>query len=278
MSGEKMLAFDGRCVPEPDDPPTVIDFNGTPFTEKAQGANCILYSVDLRQPFLDQIADAEEILGQIDSEPGVGVWLLPSVLHMHDLTVDQENHRAYQTLHSIHHAEHTGSPEEAALEDPPEDAEAEPEQHFMGRWVAAVDVDPKSKGFKDVTYIDLSNGYSALEYPNADQVPPEVLMSSFAHAHWVAADPKRKTVLVTGEHTGNLGVVETKEKKGFRLTQVVPISVSIPGCEPPVDETGAPVAPEPHVHGVQVDAKSGAAYVSDEGEDCFYESVTILKP
>lgn len=267
--GEALFAFDGDCVPTANEQPTA---------EKAQGENCILYSVDLRQPFVDQIADAEEILGQIDSEPGVGVWLLPSVLHMHDLTVDPESHRAYQTLHSIHHAEHTGSPEEAALEDPPEDAEAEPEQHFMGRWVASVDVNPRSKGFKEVRYIDLSNGYGALAYPNADEIPPEELMTSFVHAHWVAADPKRRTVLVTGEHTGNLGVVETKAQKGFGLAQVVPISIGIPGCEPPVDETGVPVTPEPHVHGVQIDPRSGEAYVSDEGEDCFYESVTILKP
>jgi 6-phosphogluconolactonase (cycloisomerase 2 family) len=148
----------------------------------------------------------------------------------------------------------------------------------MGRWVASVDVNPRSKGFKEVRYIDLSNGYGALAYPNADEIPPEELMTSFVHAHWVAADPKRRTVLVTGEHTGNLGVVETKAQKGFGLAQVVPISIGIPGCEPPVDETGAPVTPEPHVHGVQIDPRSGEAYVSDEGEDCFYESVTILKP
>lgn len=194
-----------------------------------------------------------------------------------DLTVDPVNHRAYQTLHSIHHAEHTGSPEEAALEDPVEGGDTEPAHHFMGRWVAAVNVDPRSRKFQRVTYIDLSNGYGALEYPNAEDVPADERLTSFVHAHWVAADPRRGTVLVTGEHTGNLGVVEA-QRHDFELEQVVPISISIPACEPAIDETGEAEAAEPHVHGVQVNRRTGAVYVSDEGEDCYYESVTILEP
>ena len=57
----------------------------------------------------------------------------------------------------------------------------------------------------------------------------------------------------------------------------------IPGCVrlPEVDEeTGEelPLGPaEPHVHGVNIQQRAGTVYVSDEGEDCFYESVTILK-
>ena len=39
-----------------------------------------------------------------------------------------------------------------------------------------------------------------------------------------------------------------------------------------------PETEEPHVHGVQINAQTGDTYVSDEGEHCFYESVTILKP
>jgi hypothetical protein len=275
--GEKMFAFDGNCVPQPNSPATTVKVKGAIVVEKAQGANCIAYAVDLRAPFLDQVPNAEEILAQADSDPGVGKTVLPSVLHMHDLTVDAVNHRAYQTVHSIHHAEHTGSPEEAALKNPRNVADAEPEHHFMGRWVAAVEVNPRSGQFKEVTYIDLSNGYGALEYPNAEDVPPDELLSSFVHAHWVAADPVRKTVLVSGEHTGNLGIVDLTDP-GLTLSQVVSISVPIPGCVPPVDETGAPEFEEPHVHGVQVNPQNGDVYVSDEGEHCFYESVTILKP
>jgi hypothetical protein len=272
-----MFAFYGGCVPKRNHPPTVVDYNGTPFVEKAQGENCIKYSVNLRQPFLDQVEDAAEILELADSDLGDATTVLPSVLHMHDLTVDPVNQRAYQTLHSIHHAEHTGSPEEAALEDPVEGGDAEPAHHFMGRWVAAVNVDPRSPKFQRVTYIDLSHGYGALDYPNVEDVPEEELLTSFVHAHWVAADPRRGTVLVTGEHTGNLGVVEAA-KHDFELEQVVPISISIPACEPPVDETGALEAEEPHVHGVQINGRTGTVYVSDEGEHCYYESVTILKP
>ncbi|HHH45777.1 MAG TPA: hypothetical protein ENK53_02065 [Thiotrichales bacterium] len=88
------------------------------------------------------------------------------------------------------------------------------------------------------------------------------------HAHFVAVDPFRGALLVTGEHTGNLGVVDTRSRN---LQQVVAISRPIPGCVADED-------PEPHVHGVNVQTITGRVYVSDEGEDCFYESVTILKP
>jgi len=298
--GEKMFAFDGACLPENNDPATIVDFNGEPFVEKAAGANCILYSVDLRQPFLEQIPDAEEIMAVADTDiteaikAGEEPTVLPSVVHMHDLTVDPVNHVAYQTLHSIHHAEHTGSPEEAALpdeeepatEEPPEGeepptTEVEPEHHFMGRWVAEVDVDPNSQTYQQVTYIDLSNGFGALGFPSSEDVPADSLLSSFVHAHWIAADPSRRTLVVSGEHTGNIGVVDMKAKKGVKLrtlTQVVPISVRIPGCEPPLDEAGNPEVEEPHVHGVQINPQTGDVHVSDEGEHCFYESVTILKP
>jgi hypothetical protein len=419
--GEKMFAFDGDCIPALNDPPTVVDYNGVPFTEKKYGENCILYSVDLRTPFLEQVDDAEEILARADADAEGD---LPSVLHMHDLTVDWLNHRAYQTLHSIHHAEHTGSPEEAALQaeaildlfgtweivspaaiagnyqtllqgwsvplaapvtasmqygdgaggnldgcapfaatsltglivlvdrgncnvsfkisnigaaggvigvvgllapqdvllffadggEPqtiagyvitqqdaqavkdqldiavpvvatfdlesgvlldPEEEEVEPEHHFMGRWVAEVDVDPSSPRFKQVTYIDLSNGFNALDFPNAEDVPEEELLTSFVHAHWVAVDPLRRSLLVSGEHTGNLGVVNARRRT---LDEVIPISRRIPGCVPELDEEGNPEFEEPHVHGVQIDRIRGTAYVSDEGEHCFYESVTVLSP
>jgi hypothetical protein len=280
--GELMFALRGDCVPKPNAKPTVVNFNGVPFVEKRSGRNCILYSVDLRKPFLKQIPEGKKALTIADSllEQELA---LPAVLYMHDLTVDDVNHIAYQTLHSIHHAAHTGSPEEAALieklseenngEEPPEVEEVP--HHFMARWVAAVDVNPRSKRFRKVTYIDLSNGQSVLDVPNADDVPPETPYEKrFVHAHWVAVDGKRENLLVTGEHTGNLGVVDTDDGD---LEQVIGITRSIPGCVPPVDEIGLPEAEEPHVHGVQVNPLNAIAYVTDEGEHCFYESVTVLE-
>ena len=78
----------------------------------------------------------------------------------------------------------------------------------------------------------------------------------------------------------NLGVVEIEDEwhESADLEQVISISRTIPDCVPPLDETGAPEAEEPHVHGVQIDPSNGRAYVSDEGEHCFYESVTIVVP
>ncbi len=297
--GEKMFAFSGNCKPRPNHPPTIVDYNldpdiEEPFVEKAMGENCILYTVDLREPFIEQVPNAEEIFALADTaiteaiEAGEEPTDLPSVLHMHDLTVDRRNHRAYQTLHGIHHAEHTGSPEEAVLPEEEEPIEEEPpvveeeaEIDIMGRWLAEVDVDPESETFQQVRYIDLSNGWDALTYPGAEDLPEGTPFDQmFIHAHWVAVDPRRETILVSGEHTGNLGVVEAEEELSDtpELEQVIAISRTIPDCDPGVDETGAPAVEEPHVHGVQIDPRNGRAYVSDEGEGCFYESVTILKP
>ena len=241
--------------------------------------------MDLREPFSEQIPEADEIFAIADVDINSGT-VLPSVFHMHDLTIDPVNHRAYQTLHSIHHAEHTGSPEEEAL--PPEEqspsqgkgkgvvVEEEPAHHFMGRWVAEVDVDPSSPDFQQVTYIDLSNGQNILDVPNAEDVAEGTpFEEQFIHAHWVAVDPTRDGLLVTGEHTGNVGIVDRDSRE---LEQVVAISIRIPNCEPPLDEEGNPEAEEPHVHGVQINQQTGNTYVTDEGEDCFYESVTYLKP
>ena len=289
--GEKMFAFDGDCVPL---------HNAAANDEKHFGENCILYSVDLREPFMEQIPDAEEIFYIVDTElrntpKNKTPTVLPGVLHMHDLTVDPVNHVAYQTLHSIHHAEHTGSPEEeelAILRGNPN--RAEPEHHFQGRWLAEVDVNPDSPTFKQVTYIDLSNGQNVIDVPNSDDVVPgSSFESRYIHAHWVAVDPARGSVVVTGEHTGNLGVVDQGTRQ---LEQVVAISTRFSeGCDipPPIinipgnsdDNPGIgnqpepPEVPEPHVHGVQINTQAGTVYVSDEGEEeCFFESVTILEP
>ena len=294
--GEKIFAFDGDCVPQ---------LNAAPTTEKQSGENCILYSVDLRGPFFDQVPEAEAIFEIADTElnntpKNKEPTVLPSVLHMHDLTVDPVNHRAYQTLHSIHHAEHTGSPEEAALaeERGGNPNTAEPEHHFQGRWVAEVDVDPSSSNFQNVTYIDLPNGQNVLAVPNSHDVDPVTpFVERYIHAHWVAVDPFRGAVLVTGEHTGNLAVVAQDTRQ---LEQVVGISARFfEGCDIPLprinipgngqgggnngngvgNQPEPPDAAEPHVHGVQINSLTGTVYVSDEGEEeCFFESVTILQP
>ncbi|MGE5153040.1 MAG: hypothetical protein ACM3ST_03400 [Bdellovibrio bacteriovorus] len=83
-------------------------------------------------------------------------------------------------------------------------------------------------------------------------------------------------VKLSGAHSGNVGVVDTRSGN---LTQVLAINRPIPGCELEADpDTGEIPVPEPNVHGVNVQTGAGTAYVGDEGEDCFYESVTILQP
>lgn len=200
----------------------------------------VAYTVDIRGPFDDQIGGVPDGFD----------------LTMHDLVADGDNHRAYQTIHSL-----AGEVDDEEVE-------------ISGRWVAEVDVDPDSRSFQGVIIIDLSNGQTAGDVPNAgDATGP--FEDRFVNTHMLDVDPTRKALLVSGEHTGNLGVVDTDRRK---LKQVVAISRPIPGCER-VPEPGEELGPaEPHVHGVNIQDLAGTAYVSDEGEDCFYESVTTLTP
>ncbi len=212
----------------------------------------VAYFVNLRPAFDAFIA----------SLPANQRFTIPAgwVLHFHDLTTDRVNHRAYQALHTIGDAE--------AVE-PPEGSTAPEADEITGRWVAEVDTDPASPTFKQVRYIDLSNGQSVPQFPTHDDAVDSGLPFNqlFVHAHFLDIDPARKALLVSGEHTGNLGVVDTNSRN---LGQVLSISRLIPNCTP--EEL------EPHLHGVNIQGTFGTAYISDEGENCFYESVTILQP
>jgi len=224
----------------------------------------IAYTVDIRGPFNAFMAGL----------PADQTFTIPDgwVLHMHDLTTDKTNHRAYQTIHTI---------ADAATVEPPEGTVETEVDEITGRWVAEVNTDPRSRSFKKVSIIDLSNGQSVPAVPTHEDNPQADFAQRFVHAHFLAVDPTKKTLLVSGEHTGNLGVVDTGTRM---LKQVLAISRPIPGCVrvPEIDEiTGLPLPlepAEPHVHGVNIQAQVGTAYVSDEGEDCFYESVTVLNP
>ncbi len=250
-----------QCVQGIDVDPTLNTVNGTThFGEKMwtfdSGTDTILYSVDIRGPF-----DAF-----IQTLPPKQRFTIPTgwIIHMHDLNTDRVNHRAYNAIHTI------ATPEEVtAVDEESETESAEEGPEITGRWVAEVDTNPASPTFKKVTIIDLSNGQSVPAVPDhhdavATGLPFDQL---FIHAHFLMADPAKHSLLVSGEHTGNLAVVNTDTMK---LQNVHIISRLIPNCTP--DEL------EPHVHGVNIQRSTGTAYVSDEGEHCFYESVTILQP
>jgi DNA-binding beta-propeller fold protein YncE len=224
----------------------------------------IAYSVDIRGPFNAFIAEL----------PHKQQFAIPAghVLHMHDLTTHPLLLRAYQTIHTI------ATPQDIEEEGEEGDVDGgETVDEITGRWVAEVDLDPKSDTFQKVRIIDLSNGQSVPNVPTHEDNPERSFAKRFVHAHFIAVDPTRHALLVTGEHTGNLAVVDTRTR---RLEQVIAISRRIPGCrlQPPEDPTAPPEQAEPHVHGVNADVRSGTVYVSDEGEDCFYESVTVLRP
>lgn len=220
----------------------------------------IAYSVDIRGPFDAFVA----------SLPANQQFTIPAdwILHLHDLATDRVNHRAYNAIHTI-------APAEEVTDEEGEEVEtATGENEFTGRWVAEVDTNPNSATFKQVHIIDLSNGQSVPAVPGhhdavATGLPFEQL---FIHAHFLDVDPARNALLVSGEHTGNLAVVNvpTNWQAPRTLQQALSITRLIPNCTP--EEL------EPHVHGVNIQQTTGTAYVSDEGEHCFYESVTILQP
>jgi len=279
--GELVFAFDASCKPQPNPadvvPPPAPPGYSLPSgdTNMKMGWNCIKWWVNVRPAFLAAFPDLTGI-----TDPTAA---LPNVLHMHNGAADDKHHRSYSVIHAIHNAEHTGL---AANEPPPgtEDEEGETAEHFLGRYVVEVDqpsaVNRTTKqATAPVHLIDLSHGYTIVDYPNIENIPDglKTLEKSFVHAHFIWVDPLRDALLVTGEHTGNLGVVDTRTRQ---LEQVIGISRAIPDCvlPPPEDPTLPPEAEEPHVHGVTVQPLTGAVYVMDEGEHCFYESATVLKP
>jgi hypothetical protein len=303
--GERMYAIDGNCTPKANARPTLRTDPYPPHTvyvEKAAGENCIKYWVDLRAPWNAYYgAVADQIFDTIDI--GASSKCLRSVLHFHNLGFDAVNKKVYNGLHSIHHAEHTGLPWE---EECPETVEnpvtgEEPTPHYNGRSIVEVDVSPAHVTVNPVTkqattptaVIDMSHGYGYLQYPNVDDVvgyPTSLaesvaamnrLMNSFVHPHWMTVDASRRALLVTGEHTGNLGVVNTMTRA---VTQVLPVSIMNSGlrrsrssdCN--VGGDGVPDDLEPHMHGIQLDPDTGNLYLSDEGEHCFYEGTFIVTP
>lgn len=248
-----------QCVQGVGVDPVLNTVNGTThFGEKMwtfdSSTDTIMYSVDIRGPFEAYVASLPANQ-QFSIPPG---W----ILHMHDLVTDRVNHRAYQTIHTI------ATPEEVTEEDE-ESGVVESENEITGRWVAEVNTDPGSPTFKQVHIIDLSNGQSVPDVPtHSDAVATGLPFDQlFIHAHFLDVDPGRHALLVSGEHTGNLAVVNTDNR---HLEQVLSISRLIPYC--------TPEDLEPHVHGVNIQGTTGTAYISDEGEHCFYESVTILQP
>ena len=303
--GERLYAIDGSCTPTPNARPTITTDPNPPHTkyvEKASGENCIKYWADLRTPwneFWGSVSD--QIFDTIDI--GAGPGCLRSVLHFHNLGFDAVNKKVYNGLHSIHHAEHTGLPWEGECAENEEVAltEEEPTPHYNGRDMVEVDVNPAHLAINPVTkqatgptaVIDMSHGYGYLQYPNVDDVigdPTNLaeaveamnrLMNSFVHPHWMDVDTSRGALLVTGEHTGNLGVVDTATRA---VTQVLPVSVMNSGLKNSkssdcgIGADGVPDDLEPHMHGIQLDPVTGNLYLSDEGEHCFYEGTFIVTP
>ncbi len=228
----------------------------------------IAYSVDIRGPFDSFIAGlpADQ---QFTMEPG---W----IVHLHDLTTDGTNHVAYQTIHTLGTPQEVEAAEASATEDEtPATTTAESSTttetpEVTGRWVAAVNTNPDSPNFQQVTIIDLSNGQSVPAFRNHHDAVATGLPYSqlFVHAHFLAVDPARHTLFVSGEHTGNLGMVNTLDNK---LLQVMTIPLPIPGSTPTQEI-------EPHVHGVSIAPSTGVAYVSDEAVPGQYESITLAPP
>jgi len=217
-------------------------------------SDTIAYSVDIRPGFDAYLA----------SLPPDLQFAIPKghVLHMHDLVTNFSLLRVYQTIHTIADPLHINEGDEENVVRDDEGTE------ISGRWVAEVDVNPKSATFKQVRVIDLSNGQPAPKYPTYEGNPQPDFAKRFVHTHFIAVDPVRNALFVTGEHTGNMAVVDVRTRT---VRQVVSISVLMPGSMPE-----PPEQPVPHVHAVNVDLTTGRVYVSDEGEHGFYETVTIL--
>ncbi len=183
----------------------------------------------------DTVAYTTDIRGPFEAFYGP----LPEdyVVHTHDLTVDTRTQRVYLTIHSL-----APMPVVKGKEAPDSEEESTVEEdEIRGHWLAEVDT---ARG----------NAVTIIETPGV-------------HAHFVASDSTRGSVLVTGEHTGNLGVVNTKSRQQVQVVQITPPA---PAAEPGED------LPEPEVHGVNVNEGTGTTYVSDESD--WNQVVAVLTP
>lgn len=308
--GERLYALDGSCVPTPNAADVVSSNSRCTAASCVSGENCIKYWFDLKAPLAGTEAETA-----VRSIPLQQSECLPAVYHYHNIGLDPVNQKVYAGMHSIHHAEHTGSPEEAVCHaaEPPEppawfqgtEAEEDEGHHFNARTVVAVDVNAanfsigeRKQALAPTRVIDLSNGYGYMAFPNIEDVAGapknvtdaiakvQILENSFVHPHWLDVDPARNVLVVTGEHTGNVGVIDTSTNE---LKQVIPVSAFNPelwrseaaGCAKlPTELAGqnTDFDLEPHLHGVQIDRTTGNVYLSDEGEGCFYEALIVLAP
>ncbi|WP_181801821.1 lactonase family protein [Streptomyces shenzhenensis] len=170
------------------------------------------------------------------AEPGVlpGDW----DLHMHDLTVAPATHQVYATVHTLG----TASADVEADENADEEGTStgpDPATEKRGEYVIALDASPRSRHFKKVS----------------------VIATPGVHAHFVAVDSRTRTLFVTGEHTGNLGVVGLRTGKLIQTVRITPPNPSDPQAEP-------------EVHGVTVNPLTGTVYVADETS--WHMAVSIL--
>lgn len=181
----------------------------------------------------DRVAYKVDIRAAFDAQ--VGGVPAGSVLHMHDLTVDPLNGRVYQSIHTLAPPDAEEAPEGSTTT-------VDEDTEVRGHWVAQVDT---ARGNK-VTIIDTPG----------------------VHAHFVAVDPTRHALLVSGEHTGNLGVVDTRTRKQVQVIRITPPD--------PVPPAPGEAVREPEVHGVNISRRSGTVYVSDESD--WNQTVTVLRP
>ncbi|MFN8512694.1 MAG: hypothetical protein U0232_03370 [Thermomicrobiales bacterium] len=114
-----------------------------------------------------------------------------------DLTVDPVHRTAYTTLHSIHHAEHTGLPgrDRSARRTRSRVRRARALHGPLAGRVLDYATQPGA-------YIDLSNGINILDVPNVEEVPRprstasvrQAASSTGSSAHWVAVGPARNAI------------------------------------------------------------------------------------
>ena len=252
---------------------------------------------------MQQVPNAATIFA--DANADIPAGCLPAVLHYHPLAEDPKNQFVYAGVHGINSAEHTGLPTEN-LNCPAAEENAvtgeEPSAPYLGRTTSKIDVNPAhiskidpttKQATTTVTEIDMSTpGNDYLSTPNTGTITDKAtdlassiaaanqVQKAFVHPHFMQVDPARNGLIVTGEHTGNVGVIDINRNQ---TVQILPISVmntglvNAPSAGCTVDPSGVVEDLEFHLHGVAIDPKTGNAYLSDEGEDaCSYEAEFIL--
>ena len=190
--------------------------------------------IDILHPFLVSRPDIAALLP--DQTNPLSAKL---TVHFHDLALDPDTGQVFVAAHTLEEPD-TGLSEDV-------DTAATSEE--VSGWIGGPAIPTGA-----VVEVGLATGESGEVSASAVRAQAHDTVSTLnvpgVHSHFLAVDAARGVLFDTGEHTGNVAVIDTVSGKTSQVLVV--------------DHRINKNADTPEVHGVSVDPVTGTAYVADE--------------